>query len=119
MTDTATADEPVALEDLFAETLTALRDGDDEHATALIEKITTACGTTADAERPRFEAAAAGDADAEEELLDDLQMMGALMQVAPAKPQRVFNFAIPERQAEADPLAHIQPNPAALGGLFH
>lgn len=111
MSDTTTT-EPVALEELFARTLTALRDGDEQTASELIERITSAAGASADEERPRFEAAAAGDAEAEEELLDDLQAMGALSLIQlPAPAPRVYNFAIPERGPSDDPLAHLLPSP--------
>lgn len=118
MTDTTTHQPEVAFDDLFDETLDAIREGDGERAADLIGRITAAVGADPDTERPRFLAAAI-DEEAEEELRDDLQTMGELAQLAPAGPApRVFNFAIPDRDAGNDPLAHLLPPPASSRGLL-
>lgn len=116
-TDTHTTD-PVALEDLFAQALDAIRADRQHDADTVIARITAACGTTPEAERDRFIAAAADPAVAEE-LLDDLNTMGLLASMPAPTRVREFNFAIPEQIVEDDPLAHtVSPGPSDLRGLF-
>lgn len=111
-----TTDKPIALEDLFTATLTAIREHDEDTVTANTARIAAACGTDEGTLSVDL-AAAAADADAAETLLDDLQVMGQLMTFKPTV-RREYNFAIPDRPDTDTRPGGAAYNPADLRGVF-
>lgn len=110
--------DQITLEDLFDLCLQTIRDEGVDTAQVHLSRITEACGTTVEAELPRFVAAAEGDAEVRADLLDELQTMGALMQfVPPALPE--YDFSVPEKPIASSGIelgaAH---SPADVGFLF-
>ena len=110
-----------ALEDIYADALTALRADDMASAAPLIDRIATACGTTPAELRGKLDEALLSP-DADRDLLYDLEVMGSLMQLVPPQPTggRVFNFAIPERGDDGNAVLADQPagDPASIHTLF-
>lgn len=97
----------VDLEDLFAETLQLIRDGNLVLARKHTKRISSACNT--DPEQTWADISrGVNDADFADGLLDDLRIMGQMRLMKP----RVLNFAIPEQDKVA------ADDPANIRGLF-
>ncbi len=95
--------EQITLEDLFQLSLDTIRGSGVPAAMPHLTRLADTCGTTVAEELPRFIAAAEGGETVREELLDELQTMGALMQFTPA-PLPEYNFSVPETAPASDAL---------------